>query len=67
MFLICFINSINFKVMEKKEKKGFFSSLFGSKEKGCGCGLQIEEVPVNVNSDKLVSDKQNKKGKDCCK
>lgn len=45
--------------MEKKEKKGFFSSLFASKNKGCSCGLQIEEVPVNESPDKQVSDKQD--------
>lgn len=53
--------------MEKKEKKGFFSSLFGAKEKGCGCGLQIEEVPVKENTVKVVQDEQNEKGKSCCK
>ena len=47
--------------MEKKEKKGFFSSLFTSNNKGCGCGLQIEEVPVNASSDKQTSDKKDEK------
>lgn len=47
--------------MEKKEKKGFFSSLFASNNKGCSCGLQIEEVPVNESTDKQVSDKQDEK------
>lgn len=46
--------------MEKKEKKGFFSSLFTSNNKGCGCGLQIEEVPANI-TEKQVSEKQEEK------
>ena len=44
--------------MEKKEKKGFFRSLFEPKSKGCSCGLQIEEVPVNSNPDKEAAEEQ---------
>lgn len=39
--------------MEKMEKQGFFSSIFKSKNKGCGCGITIED-----NSD--IEKKDNK-------
>lgn len=45
--------------MEKKEKKGFFSSLFAPKP--CNCGMQIEEVPANAITDKQESGKPDEK------
>ncbi|HBL35090.1 MAG TPA: hypothetical protein DDZ96_14960 [Porphyromonadaceae bacterium] len=47
--------------MEKKEKKGFFSSLFTSK--GCNCGMEIVEASENTNSDKQTSEKKNEEDK----
>lgn len=39
--------------MEEKKKKGFFSSLFAPKSKGCCCcNVQFEEVPEKTEENK---------------
>lgn len=40
--------------MEEKKKKGFFSSLFVPKSKGCCCNVQFEEVPQEDHTEETL-------------